>query len=126
MIPFKSPICSEHIWYLCLKTNKEIEEIYYSNNKKKEQDKEIHGIIEYITSTIYIDKNLDDVLFVKEIRKQLMRIYLYDTGMDDILYSEENFCDVVGVAAPLICNRTDEIISEIKKERRRKYEKLTK
>lgn len=117
MIPFKSPICSEHIWHLCLKTNKEIEELYYSDIKKKEQEKDIHGIIEYITSTIYIDKNLDDVLMVKEIRKQLMRIYLYDTGMDNILYSEENFCDIVSVASPVICKKAEKIFSKIKNNR---------
>lgn len=117
MIPFKSPICSEHIWHLCLKTNKEIEKLYYSDTKKKEQDKEIHGIIEYINSTIYIEKNLDDVLMVKEIRKQLMRIYLYDTGMDNILYSEETFCDIASVVSPVICKKAEKIFSKIKNNR---------
>lgn len=75
----------------------------------------LHGITEYLTSTIYIDKELEGFLFVKALRHELMHIYLWETGQQERNYTEEEICDLISVAAPLICQTANNLLSKLKK-----------
>lgn len=112
MFTFNSPIIHENIWKIYLKTKKELIKIYYGEIK---DDEDIEGIIDYIDSTIYLDKNLDDISLKKELRKKLMHLYLWETGQQEHRFTEEEFCDLTSVAAPLICRTADDIFLRIKK-----------
>ena len=116
MIKFKSPVISNNTWTLCLKNKEEMAKIYFDNGNQ-EVGIRLHGITEYITSTIYIDKELEDFLLVKALRHELMHIYLWETGQQDRKYTEEEICDLISVAAPLICQTADEIVLRLKKEK---------
>lgn len=115
MLEFYSPVIHENIWKISLKTNKELRKIYFEG-RKEEKKEELGGIIEYSSSTIYIDKDLDDDLLERALRKQLMNLYLWETGQQDHLFTEEEFCDLTSVAAPLICKTADNIILMLKKD----------
>ena len=114
MLTFKSPVIHENIWKIVLKTNKELNAIYNKDKKEKRNNDDIGGVIEYSTMTIYIDKNLDDSLFRKAFRKQLMNLYLWETGQEGHLFTQEDFCDLASVVAPLICKTADEILLKIR------------
>ncbi|OKZ73874.1 MAG: hypothetical protein BHW00_07080 [Clostridium sp. 26_22] len=113
MFTFKSPVISTNIWKLCFKTSEEMAKIYFED-KEPEEGIRLHGITEYITSTIYIDKDLDGFLLVKALRHELMHIYLWETGQQDRKYTEEEVCDLISVAAPLICKTADDIVLRLK------------
>lgn len=115
MLEFYSPVIHENVWKISLKTNKELRKIYFEG-RKEEKKEELGGIIEYSSSTIYIDKDLDDDLLERALRKQLMNLYLWETGQQDHLFTEEEFCDLTSVAAPLICKTADNIILMLKKD----------
>lgn len=115
MFTFNSPVIYENIWKISLKTNKELRKIYFEG-RKEEKKEELGGILEYSSSTIYIDKDLDDDLLGRALRKQLMNLYLWETGQQDHLFTEEEFCDLTSVAAPLICKTADNIILMLKKD----------
>lgn len=87
--------------------------IYYENRTPDEEVR-IHGITEYVTSTIYIDKDLDGFLLAKALRHELTHIYLWETGQQGRINNEEETCDLLSVAAPVICKTTDEIILRLK------------
>ena len=88
----------------------------YFDNENQEEGIRLHGITEYITSTIYIDKELEDFLLIKALRHESMHIYMWETGHQDRKYTEEEICDIISVAAPLICQTADEIVLRLKKE----------
>lgn len=113
MYQFNSPIIYDNIWQICLKTKKELNEIYNKDRKEAIED-DLGGIIEYSSSTIYLDKNLDDDSFRKSLRKQLMNLYLWETGQQDHLFTQEELCDLASVAASLICKTTENLILQIK------------
>ena len=115
MLEFYSPVIHENVWKISLKTNKELRKIYFEG-RKEEKKEELGGVIEYSSSTIYIAKELDDDLFGRALRKQLMNLYLWETGQQDHLFTEEEFCDLTSVAAPLICKTADNIILMLKKD----------
>lgn len=115
MLEFYSPVIHENVWKISLKTNKELRKIYFEG-RKEEKKEELGGVIEYSSSTIYIDKELDDDLLGRALRKQLMNLYLWETGQQDHLFTEEEFCDLTSVAAPLICKTADNIILMLKKD----------
>ena len=113
MLEFYSPVIHENVWKISLKTNKELRKIYFEG-RKEEKEEELEGIIEYSSSTIYIDKELDDDLLGRALRKQLVNLYLWETGQQAHLFTEEEFCDLTTVAAPLICKTADEILSKLR------------
>lgn len=113
MFTFKSPVIPEHIWKICFKTKDELVKIFYEDKIPKDIET-ITGLIDFTASTIYIDKELDDILLAKELRNKIMHLYLWETGQQDREYSEEEFCELTSVSAPLICKTTNDIILELK------------
>ena len=87
--------------------------IFYED-RQPEDDARIHGITEYITSTIYIDKDVDGFLLAKALRHELTHVYLWETGQQAREYNEEELCDILSVAAPSICKTVDEIMFRLK------------
>ena len=110
---FKSPAISKNIWKLCFRDQKTMKDIYYEG-RTPEEGVHLHGITEYITQTVYIDKNLDGFLLAKALRHELTHIYLWETGQQSREYTEEELCDVLSVAGPVICKTVDEIILRLK------------
>lgn len=110
---FKSPAISKNIWKLCFRGKEEMNRIFYEG-RTPDDDTRIHGITEYITSTIYIDKDLDGFLLAKTLRHELTHVYLWETGQQGRTNNEEETCDLLSVAAPAICKTTDEIILRLK------------
>ena len=113
MFTFRSPAISKNIWKLCFRNREEMNKIFYENRTPDEEAR-IHGITEYITSTVYIDKDLDGFLLSKAIRHELTHIYLWETGQQGRVYNEEEVCDLMSVAGPAISKTTDEIILRLK------------
>lgn len=113
MFTFKSPGISKNIWKLCFRNRKEMTKIFYEDRVPDEEAR-IHGITEYVTSTIYIDKDLDGFLLVKTLRHELTHVYLWETGQQGRVFTEEELCDIMSVASPLICKTTDEIVLRLK------------
>lgn len=114
MFTFKSPVIQENIWKICLKTKRELNKIYFED-RKIEKEEDLKGLIEFSSLTIYIDKNLDDVSLTRILRKKLMNLYLWETGQQDHLFTEEEFCDLTSVVAPLICQTANDIVLCLKK-----------
>ena len=73
MFEFKSPAISKNTWKLCFRDKKTMNDIYYEGRTPDEEAR-IHGITEYITQTIYIDKELDGFLLSKVLRHELTHI----------------------------------------------------
>ena len=113
MFEFKSPANSKNIWKLCFRDRKEMNNIYYENRPVDEEAR-IHGITEYITQTIYIDKDLAGFLLGKALRHELTHIYLWETGQQDRVLNDEETADLMSVAAPVICKSVDEILLRLK------------
>lgn len=113
MFTFKSPVNSKNVWKLCFKNRKEMQDIYFED---REVDKEVrlHGITEFITQTVYIDKELDGFLLGKALRHELTHIFLWETGQQDRVMNEEDQCDFVSVAAPLITKCADDIMLRLR------------
>lgn len=110
---FKSPAIPKNIWKLCFRDKEEMNRIFYEG-RVPDDDTRIHGITEYITSTIYIDKDLDGFLLAKTLRHELTHVYLWETGQQGRINNEEETCDLLSVAAPAICKTADEIILRLK------------
>lgn len=114
MFTFKSPAISTNIWKLCFRSKEEMNKIYYEGRTPDEEAR-IHGITEYITQTIYVDKELDGFPLVKVLRHELTHVYLWETGQQAReKYDEEEICDIISIAAPAICKTTDEIMLRLK------------
>ena len=113
MFSFKSPAISKNVWKLCFRDRAEMNRIYYEN-RTPDENARIHGITEFVTSTIYIDKDLDGFTLMKAIRHELTHIYLWETGQQDRVMNEEETCDFMSVAAPVICKTADEIVLRLK------------
>lgn len=113
MFTFKSPAISKNIWKLCFRDRNEMNRIFYENRPVDEESR-LHGITEYVTSTVYIDKELDGFLLAKALRHELTHIYLWETGQQDRVMNEEETCDLMSVAAPAICKTADEIMLRLK------------
>ena len=113
MFTFKSLVNSKNIWKLCFKDRKEMNDIYYEN-RPVDEDTRVHGMTEYITQTIYLDKELDGFVLGKTLRHELTHIYLWETGQQDRVLNEEEIADLMSVAAPVICKSVDEILLRLK------------
>ena len=113
MFTFKSPAISKNIWKLCFRDREEMNKIFYENRTPDEEVR-LHGITEYITSTVYIDKDLDGFLLSKALRHELTHIYLWETGQQGRVYNEEELCDLMSVAGPVISKTVEEIIFRLK------------
>ena len=113
MFEFKSPVNSKNIWKLCFRNRDEMNKIFYEN-RPIDQEARIHGITEYITQTIYIDKELDGYLLGKALRHELTHIYLWETGQQDMMKNEEETADFISVAGPVICKTADEIMLRLR------------
>lgn len=113
MFTFKSPAIPKNIWKLCFRDRAEMTKIYYENRTPDEEVR-IHGITEYVTSTIYIDKELDGFLLIKALRHELTHVYLWETGQQGRIFNEEELCDIMSVAAPAIYKTAEEIVFRLK------------
>ena len=113
MFTFVSPINPKNIWTLCFRDKDEMNKIFYEN-RPVDQEARLHGITEYITQTIYIDKDLDGFLLGKALRHELTHIYLWETGQQDCCKNEEETCDFISVAAPVITKTAEEIMLRLK------------
>lgn len=87
--------------------------IFYENRPVDEETR-IHGITEYVTQTIYVDDELDGFLLGKVLRHELTHVYVWETGQQDRVYNEEELCDVLSVASPIICKTADEIMLRLR------------
>lgn len=113
MFTFQSPANQKNIWKLCFRDRAEMNKIFYENRPVDEETR-LHGITEYITQTIYIDKDLDGYLLGKALRHELAHIYLWETGQQDRVMNEEETCDFLSVAAPMICKVADTIMFRLR------------
>ena len=121
MFTFKSPAIPKNIWSLSFKNRQEMNRIYYENRPIDEETR-IHGITEYITQTIYVDSEIDGFTLGKVLRHELMHIYLWETGQQDRVLNEEETCDLMSVAAPVIYKTAEEIMFRLKEGLYRKGE----
>ena len=110
---FKSPANSKNIWKLCFRDREEMSRIFYEN-RPVDQEVRLHGITEYVTQTIYIDKDLDGFLLGKALRHELTHIYLWETGQQAMCKNEEEQCDLMSVAAPIITKTAEEIMLRLR------------
>lgn len=113
MVTFKSPATSQKSWKLYLKSPKEMLDIYYEDTEP-EDGYSVHGITEYATSTIYINKDIEGFLLIKTLRHELMHVYLWDLEKNGNYYSDEEVSEIICIAAPLICKTADEILSKLR------------
>jgi len=113
MFTFVSPANQKNVWKLCFRDRAEMNRIFYENRPIDEEAR-LHGITEYITQTIYIDKELDGYLLGKALRHELTHIYLWETGQQDCYKNEEEVADFISVAAPEICKAVDNIMLRLK------------
>lgn len=114
MITFNSFVNKEKKWELYLKNDKEMTDIYYEN-QEPEDGMSLNGITEFLTSKVYINEKLDGFVLIKTLMHELMHVYLYEIDKRDIYYSEDEVCEILADATPLIFNRVEEIISKMKK-----------
>lgn len=121
MFTFKSPVITKNIWKLCFRDRKEMTNIFYEDRTPDEEVR-IHGVTDYIASTIYIDKDLDGFLLSKTLRHELTHVYLWETGQQGRVFDEEELCDIMSVASPLIHKTVEEIIFRLKEGLYRKGE----
>jgi len=121
MFTFKSPANPNNSWKLCFRDRAEMNKIYYEDRPVDEETR-IHGITEYVSQTVYIDKDLDGFPLTKVLRHELTHIYLWETGQQDSVRNEEETCDLVSVAAPIICKAADEILFRLKEATYKKGE----
>lgn len=113
MFCFKSPVNKENFWTLCFRDKDEMNKIYYEH-RPIDQEVRLHGLTEYITQTIYIDKELDGFLLGKTLRHELTHIYLWETGQQDRTMNEEETADFLSAAAPAIVKCADEIMLRLR------------
>lgn len=113
MFTFKSPVNPKNVWKLCFRDKETMNKIFYED-KTPDDDTRIHGITEFITSTIYIDKELDGFPLTKTLRHELTHVFLWETGQQNRVYNEEELCEVMSIAAPEVCRVTDEIMLRLK------------
>lgn len=121
MFTFKSPANPKNIWKLCFRTRNEMNRIYYENRPIDEETR-IHGLTEYVTQTIYVDEELDGFLLGKVLRHELTHVYLWETGQQDRVYNEEETCDLMSVAAPVIYKAAEEIMFRLREAMYKKGE----
>ena len=110
---FTSPINQKNIWKLCFRDRDEMNRIYYEN-RSVDQEIRLHGLTDYITQTIYVDKDLDGFLLGKTLRHELTHVYLWETGQQDRVLNEEEIANLVSVAAPIICKCADTLMLRLR------------
>lgn len=110
---FVSPVNPKNIWTLCFKDRDEMNRIFYEN-RPIDQETRLHGITEYISQTIYIDKDLDGFLLGKTLRHELTHVYLWETGQQDRVLNEEETADFMSVAAPVIVQTATDIMTRLR------------
>ena len=110
---FKSPANSKNIWKLCFRDRDTMNKIFYENRPIDEETR-INGITEYITQTVYIDKELDGYLLAKTLRHELTHVYLWETGQQGRVYNEEELADIISVATPDIVQTANNIILRLR------------
>lgn len=110
---FVSPVNPKNIWTLCFKDRDEMNRIFYEN-RPIDQEARLHGITEYISQTIYIDKDLDGFLLGKALRHELTHVYLWETGQQDRVLNEEETADFMSVAGPVICRCANDLMLRLR------------
>lgn len=121
MFTFKSPANPKNTWKLCFRDKTEMSRIYYED-RKPDDEARIFGMTEFVTMTIYIDDMLDGYTLAKTLRHELTHVYLWETGQQDRVLNEEEICDFMSVAAPIINKTADEIVFRLKEGLYRKGE----
>lgn len=86
----------------------------FYDDKTVTEEVRILGITNFVTSTIYLDKDLDGFILAKTLRHELTHVYLWETGQQDRVLSEEEICDLMSVAAPIIHKTVEEILFRLK------------
>lgn len=110
---FTSPVIPKNIWTLCFRDRATMTKLYYED-RTPEEGARINGLTDYINLTVYIDKELDGFLLIKTIRHELTHIYLWETGQQDRIFNEEEMCDFISVAAPLINDTANKLMIRLK------------
>lgn len=110
---FTSPINPKNIWTLCFKDRNEMNRIFYED-RPIDQETRLFGLTEYVSQTIYVDKDLDGFLLGKTLRHELTHIYLWETGQQDRILNEEETADFMSVAAPIITKTAEEIMLRLR------------
>lgn len=113
MITFNLLVNNSSKWNLYLKNDSEMKNIYYGD-QEPEDGMSINGVTEYITSSVYISKKLNGFMLIKTLRHELMHIYLYELGKRDAFYSEDEVCEILADAMPIIDKTTDEILLKLR------------
>lgn len=124
MFKFKLLDESKYSWEVHLKSNKELTEIY-SEEYETDEGTAFFGITEYLTSKLYINKDIDGYLLIKTLRHELMHIYLWENDNNNGIYDEDEICETISYIAPIICEKAEEIFLKIKKERGKSCEQPT-
>ena len=114
MFTFTSPINSKNIWKLCFRSKEEMNKIFYENKQPDDPRIRLFGITEFVTQTVYIDKEIDGYTLGKTLRHELTHIYLWETGQQDRVMNEEEIADFMGVAAPIITKVADDIMLRLR------------
>lgn len=110
---FNSPVIHKNIWVLCFRDKKEMTKICY-DDKIVDDNIRVYGVTDYTTSTIYIDKDLDGFLLARTLRHELAHLYLWETGQQGRICNEEELCEIMSVAAPIINKTAEDIMLRLK------------
>lgn len=113
MFTFKSPAQQNNIWKLCFKDRDEMLNIYYEK-RTPEEGVRVYGVTDYISSTIFLDRELDGWMLGKVLRHELGHAYLWETGNQGHTYDEEEMVDFMSVAGPAICKTADDIMLRLR------------
>jgi predicted SprT family Zn-dependent metalloprotease len=113
MFTFTSPAITKNVWNLCFRTRAEMNRLYYED-RPIDPEVRIFGITTPMTSTIYLDEELDGFLLAKTLRHELTHIYLWETGQQGRVFNEEEMCDIMSVAAPAVNQTTSDIMLRLK------------
>lgn len=110
---FTSPANHKNIWTLCFRDRDEMNRIYYEN-RPVDPETRLYGVTDYISQIVYIDKDIDGFLLAKTLRHELTHIYLWETGQQGRVMSEEEQCDFVSIIAPVITQSTNDILTRLR------------
>lgn len=113
MFTFQLPTGVKNVWKLCFRDKAEMKRIFYED-RIPEDGMIVNGITDFNASTIFLEKSLDGFLLAKTLRHELMHAYLWETGQQGRDYSEEEMCDIVSVASPIINKTADDILLRLK------------
>jgi hypothetical protein len=113
MFSFRSPAIHSNTWKLCFRPREEMSRIFYES-RPIDPETRIYGMTCFSEQTIYIDKDLDGFILGKTLRHELTHIYLWETGQQDRVFNEEEICELMSVAAPIISKTASDIMLRLR------------